>query len=141
MEELQVGDNISNTLPMTLKDYLPRVERQANLRYWAWINETVQFLGALEDRTVHLYYIKSLSTPMTLGDPLGIYLSEAFLGPRTAALALNSIRDFSSASAKDKIAEQALDRLVRTAGKGQQSLPVRRRPFSYSMRNRRRLVL
>jgi hypothetical protein len=139
MSEMAIGDTISNTLPMTEVDYIPDLEKQQNLRYWAWINETIQLLGALSDRIVHLYYIKSLTSPRSLSDALGIKMSESFLGPRVAALACTSIRDFAAASANDKIADTALDRIVRIQNKGQQNLPVRRRPFSYALKNRRRL--
>jgi len=140
MEERRPNEDISNTIPMTEVDYIPNLEKQDNLRYWAWLNETIQLLGANTDRVVHLYYMKSLPTPRSLTDALGVVGAESYLGPRVASLAASSVRDFANAKDKQATADASFDRIVRIQVKGQQNLPVRRRPFSYAMKNRRRLA-
>lgn len=136
MDERGVGEPVENTIPMTKCDFIPDIQQSQTLRYWCYRENLIIFLGATQDRIVHLYYEGSLTPPTKVTDTLQVSLSETFLGPRAAAIAVMNT-DKSLYEMANQIAEDNLGKLVRIAVKGDQSLPVRRRPFSYSMRTRR----
>jgi hypothetical protein len=134
MYEWDVNDDVANAIPMTKVDFLPNLDQTSTLRYWAWIQQQILFLGATEDREVQLNYMGTVPTPSFTTDPLFFNLSETFLGPRIAALC-----DRTNYQTNNTIAENNLSKLVRIEVKAAQNLPVRRKPFSYSIRNRGRM--
>ena len=136
LTERAQGDTIDNASPMTEKEFLPEYVATETLRYWQFNKgDVIRFIGATTNRVIHLYYHAKLTAPAKVNDLLPIQYSESYLGPRVAALQVFKTDQalYESASA---IAEEALSRIVRTAVKGDQ-LPVRRRPFSWALRNRR----
>jgi hypothetical protein len=138
MYELQPDDVVSNNIPMTKKDFLPNLQQDSTLRFWAWIQQTIQFIGSTCDRWVQLDYLGNVPTPVATTDTLFFNLSETYLGPRVAAMVMSGTpqgQDF------QKTAEVNLSMLVRTEVKNSQNLPVRRKPFSYTIKRRGRLWL
>jgi hypothetical protein len=134
MAELCVNDQISNAIPMTKTDFVFNLEQTETLRYWSWIGQQIVFLGSTQDRQILLYYLANVPIPLTVNDPLFFTLSEIFLGPRIAALCVFDKRS----DTFNQMAEKNLSSIVRTEVKRAQNLPVRRRPFSYSLKSRRR---
>lgn len=142
LDEHGVGESVSQSIPMKKVDFIPNYDKSTTLRYWAFNGNTITFLGSTQDRIVHLYYEGGLVPPSKVTDTLAITLSESFLGPRVVALCMSRAvqvggnRDlFETAS---QMAEVNLSMVVRTAVKGEQNLPVRRKPFSYGSRRRMR---
>ncbi len=141
MSEKTPGEDVSRYILMTKHDFLPEVVPSTILRYWSYNEELIQFIGATADRDVKLYYEARLTSPAKITDTLVIPLSETYLGPRIVALCMSRSKQvggnrdlFESAS---KMAEENLSMIVRTEVKGEQNLPVRRRPFSYQMKRGR----
>ena len=116
--------------PMIECRFLPSVVQESSLIFWAWYEEKINFIGALSKRDVQLRYLKSLATPSTLNDAIGVILGENYIGPQTAFLATGDV-------AFSDMAKTSLDRIIRTAVKQQQGMPVRRLPYRY--RGRRRI--
>lgn len=77
--------------PMKQVAWLPNITSSNSLVFWSWRQQQIQFLGATSPRTVKLRYNGYLTAPNTLNDPLGFIWAERFLGPRIAALALESV--------------------------------------------------
>ena len=123
-----------------VSDYKPIMEQMwelgrdrdatADLRYWAWREQSIQVLPATTNRTVRGYFDKSLADPAAIGDPISITFAEEYLAPRIAALASAFIgNNPERASACDTLAKQALDRILGRSAKSQQSLVVKRKPY------------
>jgi hypothetical protein len=138
LNEISPGDDISNAIPMERCDFIPDLDQEVTLRYWAWIQQQIVFLGATADRQVQLYYLRDLVAPKNVTDPLVLLQSETYLGARTAALCRPGTPQYVQFS---QIAENSLSSIVRTEVKRSQNLPVRRRPFSWSIKNRRRFTI
>lgn len=141
IKEKATADDVSKFIDMAKKDFLPNIVATETLRYWSYNEEVIEFIGATSSRDVKLYYEANLTAPTKVTDTLVIPLSETFLGPRIVALCMSRStqkggnRDlFETAS---KMAEDNLSMIVRTEVKGEQSLPVRRRPFSFQMKRGR----
>lgn len=83
-----VPDNFQDMLRVT---FLPYINQDQWLSFWAWLGDTIQFVGATVARSVILRYEGAPPVPQTLNDPLGIIFAERFIGPRIAALAYASI--------------------------------------------------
>jgi len=141
MDEYMIGETQDNAVPMTSVEFVPNFEQETTLRYWCWINSTIQFLGSTLPHNVILYYIKNLMSLKKLSDILPIPQSEIYLGPRIAAIILQSQKDLAGAQAAQATAETNLSLVVRAQIKNQQNLPVRRKPFSYAIRRRQRMYI
>lgn len=140
MVEKAVGETNVNYIPMELKDDVPNMDQETNLRFFVWRNNKIEFLGATSDRVVKLYYTKSLSDLVDSDSPLPCILAENYLGPGIAALAYASLQNFTAAETWQSEANEELDKLIRDLVKGQQKLPVRKRPFSARLRFGRRIT-
>lgn len=134
MTESAVGDLASNSFPMTEKDFLPQYDQSELLRYWAYNQGVISFLGATTSRVVYLFYQAILTPPTKVTDTLSVTLSETYLGARVAALCvINSNKSLYELA--NQIAIDNLSMIVRTNVKSDQ-IPVRKRPFSYRGRGR-----
>jgi hypothetical protein len=140
MDEGIIGDDISNQIPMEKVDFFPNLDQEDTLRYWAFNKNLITFMGSTAARQVRLYYIGEPVAPSYVTDTLYIPMSEIFLGPRIAALCVIK-KDPALYQACDQIAQDGLSKIVRTYVKGDQNLPVRRRPFSFSVKSRRRYTV
>lgn len=131
MNEWIPNDDIANAIPMTKVDFIPNLDQVDTLRYWAWIQQQIVFLGSTANRTVQLDYLGNVVPPTAVTAPLFFSLSETFLGPRAAALVMSGKPEYDTFN---RIAEMNLSSLVRIEVKAAQNLPVRRKPFSHSLR-------
>ena len=75
---------------MTEYDPLPVVARGNRLIWWRWAKESFEFVGSTVNRTIKIYYKRSITIPASATDPIGIIDGELYLGPRVAALAFGS---------------------------------------------------
>lgn len=134
MYELPVGAPLSQAIAMEKRDTVPLLEQRETLRYWTWIGGEIRFLGATADRDVILKYVRGFPAPTEVTDNLVFKDSEIFLGPRVAALATMG-KNSTIFKAAAEMAEANLSLIVRRQVKS--DLPVRRRPFSATLRRRR----
>ena len=138
MKEYAAGESAERALIMVQKDFLPTDVPAESLRVWCWREEKISFIGATTDRQVLLYYNKRLTCPALVSDPLPVITSEAYLGPKIAALACLSVGNMDGGQMWAGLAEENLSKLVRTQVKSQQTLPSRKLPFSWRNRGRSR---
>lgn len=134
MVEYASGEDSSQAINMARKEFIPNWPQTDTLRVWAWRENLIIFVGATSIRNVILYYEKRLTAPILVSENLAVITSEAYLGPRVAALAE---KDQNVAKIWNDIAQDNLSKLVRTQVKGQQSLPSRKLPFSWRSRRGR----
>lgn len=123
-------------IPMSEKDFEPDVEQTESLRFWAWREEAINFVGATTKRDVLLFYWKTLTLPTAGTSTLGFLYSEIYLGPRTAGYAAGSVGNPTLAKEAFDTSEIKLDKIIRANVKGQQALPTRRIPYRRGRRVR-----
>lgn len=133
LQEVAPTDSIDRAIDMTLSDPLPRQEVSQTLRYWDYRLGVLEFLGSTVDRDVIIEYFRNPAAPTKVTDPLDFPQSEIYLGPRAAALTV-MVQNRMLFQMANQMAEENLSKLVRSQVKGDQNLPVRRRPFSYMLR-------
>lgn len=126
MMERRVGGNKDDFYDMYRVNFIPEDEPVQDLRYWAFNGEQIQFVGCINDREVILRYDGTVSVPERLTDPLGFIFAERYIGPRTAALALDSIEKDSTRL--QVLADSALYKLIQTNVLDYQR-PVRHRAY------------
>jgi hypothetical protein len=130
MKERTVGQQNQDFIDMIEVDFIPSISKDTRLVYWAWIGQTIMLLGATNDVQVQLRYRGSITVPTKVTDDCVVLFSETFLSYRTAALAIASTgQDDNKFRTLDAMAERNLDKLMRTAIKEEQNLPVRRVPY------------
>jgi hypothetical protein len=132
MKERAQGSS-DDWINMTEKDFEPDINQAATLRYWAWRDGTIQFVGADTAREIRLRYHKSLTVPTGAGSALGLVFAEFFLGPQTAGYAAASVGNLTLASeliyipgVQIGVAGSKFSIIIRANVKGQQNLPARR---------------
>lgn len=108
MKEKQVGETDDFLISMTPVDYIPNVEQDITLNWWSWQRNKILLLGALNDVVVQLRYRRKLALPTLNSQDIGVIQGETFLGYRTAAIALGSIKDYQG---RDEMNAQAQSRL------------------------------
>jgi len=135
----RISGNNSDYKLMRRKNFLPKTDVQTNyLEVYTWQKQVINFLGSLGDIEIKIDYVgESLSMPINKNSEIAIYNSCAFLWYRTAALASEFIGENES-RAKSLNADtiRCLETMENIGIKNQQSMPVRRRPFMSSYRQR-----
>jgi len=126
MQERDVGGSADDFVDMREVSFIPTLEQDTNLIYWAWLGERIKLLGATIAKEVTLRYTKSLTTPQTVNESIGVVGGETYLGYKVASL----IDPVWAIEAKNE-----LDDLVRTNVKGMQGICHRRQ--GYRSRGRR----
>jgi hypothetical protein len=126
MMEGQVGDDPDNFEDMIKTTFIPFIDQDTELTYWAWIGQTITLLGATIDRAVILRYDGALIVPQKLTDQLGCIFAENYIGPRIVALAFTAIGK-DNKSILD-LAEKNLYKLVQSQVTNDQR-PTRRRGY------------
>jgi hypothetical protein len=124
--EGDVGVDIEFFEELEKVTFIPAVDPDTWLRFWAWIGENIVFLGATADREIIIRYEGGISTPTKLNDSLGVIFAERYIGPRVAALAY-------STAGKDNqylldLANAALYKILKNITNNDQR-PVRRRGY------------
>ena len=117
---------------MGQRRYLPKTSvLSAYLQYWSYRKQYIEFLGATTNRDVKIDYVGDTLTFTTSEDSrINLFNAKSFLSYRTGALAAEFFgEDEARAEKLNNNAGKALDKLLNTDIKNQQSMPVRRRPF------------
>lgn len=135
LKERQVGQQNVDFTDMVQVSFIPNTQQEVYLNYWAWIEEKIILLGALNATEVQIRYTRELTVPVEVNDPIGVLLGETFLSYRTAALAALSVKDYDQATALDAIAKDNLLNVITFNVKGLQNIPGRRRPYHRRYRN------
>jgi hypothetical protein len=112
LEEKGTAEADSLFVPMTEYDPLPTLAQATTLKFWQWSEETIKFLGSSVDRSVRVYFRKSLTVPAVAGDSLGFTMAELYLAPRTAALAFGSTGNMGAADAASTLADKGLIKVI-----------------------------
>ncbi len=128
--------------PMTKRTYLPHYLEAADLdplTYWAWYKQRINFLAAATDADIKIDYIRTLFPDMVdENSQINLINGRTFFEYRTAALSAEFIGENEARAAQlNAYAVPAMDRAAGINVKGQQSIPVRRRPFRASFKARR----
>lgn len=124
LKERDVGAAADEWDEMIEVSFLPQLQQDTSLIYWAWYNEKVNFVGATVNKQVLLRYSKTLTVPTKMTDSLGFIMAENFIGPQIAYMASGDARFGDYATA-------ALSTLIRTNVKGMQGTPKRRLPYRF----------
>lgn len=126
------GSTSENWSPVTESNWEPDFAQGISLRYYAFREEQIHFVGATTDRLLYMRYWKSL-TPITADTtPLEIADCDVYLASRLAAIAALVIGENPTrADALNNDAAILWEDLKGIRTKGRQSLPVRRRVNRY----------
>ena len=106
--EKPLGAPIGNYQLMTETDILPIITPVQNLTYWAWIQDTVMFVGASISTQIVLVYWRRIPVPTVGNDPIRIIDGEQYLAPRIAALAAASVGEDNTSQVAGALAEAQL---------------------------------
>lgn len=128
--------------PMTKRNFLPHYLETVNidpLTYWAWYKQRVKFMPAITNSDVKMDYIRNLFPDIVdANSQLYIINGRTFLEYRTAALSAQFIGENKErADELNVFAVHGMNRAVGIPVKGQQMIPIRRRPFRASYKARR----
>jgi len=126
MMERNPGEDAEFFQDMIKVNFLPEVDQDEDLVYWTFNQQTIAFLGATQTKEVMLRYRGSITTPIMVTDQIGVIYGSRFLGPRIAALALDSVGRSSKSLAK--LAEDNLYKIIQRAVKDAQR-PVSRKGY------------
>jgi len=122
---------------MQEKGWEPELPQSSSLNYWNWRGDIIRFIGATTAREVKIRYLGGIEVPTQDEDSLGFLFAENYLIPETAALAAGSLGNKATYEAMHIVATMNLEKVIAFNIKGQQALPVRRRPYRSSGRLRR----
>lgn len=121
------GAPLQNFAPMTERNWEPTDQQAVELRYWAWREEELKFVGATTNRDVYIKFMKGLSPITSVTSPILLIDSELFLESRTASIASAVLgENYSRAANLNNDAEQWYDVLIGGLVKRGQRHPVRR---------------
>lgn len=119
-------------IPMSQRTWPPNIAQQANLCYWDWRQEAVEFLGATTAREIRMYYLTDLNPTALTTSSTGVLAanSRSYLAARVASLVAMFIQQNSDlAQACNMVADSQLSKVIRIAVKERQGLPTRHKPF------------
>jgi hypothetical protein len=113
--------------PMFKQEWEPDSLPTTMLRYWVWREELIQFLGATQNRSVRIRYVKSLTAIADSNTVIPIVNSQSYLASQTAALAALFIGENPTrALVLNGEAREHMAEMVGTGVRRMQDLPVRR---------------
>jgi hypothetical protein len=128
VKERQTGQDYDDFVDMIECDFLPTVDTQSYLGFWAWYGQTIKSLSATTSIDVLIRYRAAIPIPQTNSDQSGYIMAESFLAYRTAALAVG-ITNEQRRELLDKYAGAALSAVIRASVKQLQDLPAKRRAY------------
>lgn len=133
--ERQTGDTLGSDWDLMIpKSFLPEVDPVFDLVYWAWMNETLNFVGATQSVDIKFYYNGGIPLPASSEDTMGFLNAESYIAPKLASYAAASVGARAVADRLEKLAMQRLDSLLQYNVNGEQAQPVRRRPYRHGRR-------
>lgn len=136
--ERLAGTNNDFTLMKGMR-FLPHTEVLTQyFQVYTWQNQALKFLGANGDVDIKIDYVADTLGNIVNGNTvIHPWNSKNPLGYRTAALCAEFIGENKTrADALNANASRAVENMLNTAIKSQQNMPVRRRPFMSSYRQR-----
>lgn len=110
--ETTVGGTADTYALMTEADPLPNAIAGTTLKWWAWIDELINFIGASTNRQVLLSYWRALAVPTSNTDSIGFTNGELYLAPRTAALAAGSVGQAEEMKLLTALADNSLTEVI-----------------------------
>lgn len=116
------------------KSWEPETQGGDKIIYWDYTGELIYVLAPTTNREVKVRYNASITIPVADEDLLGFTFAELYIAPRTAALAARSIGSRNAYIDLTQLAEKRLEIVIAANIKGQQALPVRRKPYRFSGR-------
>ena len=139
LQERDNGQTSEDWQDMQRCEFLPGFTVQTtSLVYWAYQNQTLQFIGATSDRQLRMGYIADkLPKIVDPSDPINLINAQSFLNYRCAALCAEFIGENQTrAQSLNQDAQMSLDRFLQINMKDKQVYPARRRPFLAGYRGR-----
>lgn len=143
IEIVEMYERLSGTtndyMLMSRRRFKPKTEVQTTyLQVFSWQGQKVEFIGSTSDIEVKIDYISQNIGDITDKNTLIlVYNSCAFLWFRTAAFAAMYIMENKTrADECNAEAARCIESMESIAQKNEQSMPVRRRPFMSSYRQR-----
>jgi len=132
LKEAPRGAPIDQFFLMDDRSWEPSIAQTSELRYWAWREEELKFVGATTHRDIYIKFMKGLTPITSPTSPILILNSELFLESRTAAIASALLGENQTrAVALNQDAEQWYDNLIGGLTKRGQRHPVRRMRTRY----------
>ena len=135
LEERLYGEGTGKWTPMEKKDDEPDEIPSLDLKYWAFREDKIRFVGATSEREIRLVYNKSLIMVTSPTGSVDILGSEDFLMTRTAEHAARFLGE--NPQRADVLRGQAdyiLTKYTVIQNKTNQSKAVRRMPFGVTLR-------
>lgn len=130
LEERGVGD--TRFTEMEEISWEPHADPKDKLKFWAFREGKIQFLGATSIRQIRLRYLRSLSAITTANSVIEVPNAKQFLSARTASLASNFGGSATQrASTADMRATYFLRLVISSLTKRLQDRPVRRRRYQW----------
>jgi hypothetical protein len=143
VEIIEMYERIAGTnndfVMMKRRNFLPKTEFQTTyLEVYTWQKQQVHFIGATGDIEVKIDYVgNTINAINNANSEVLLFNSISFLWFRTAALAANYIGENETRSTQlNSEAARCIETMENIGIKNQQSMPVRRRPFMASYRQR-----
>jgi hypothetical protein len=140
IEVHEKGPTEDDSFYVRMDDYtfLPDIPVGQNLRYYAWAEGRLEFLGATEDRMIRIRYLKYLQEITSSNSSITVPGTEDFLIHKVGALAARYIgQNATRANELEMEAVRARDDFMNTEAKGKQGDPVQRRPYGFTRRQYR----
>ena len=135
----RIAGTTNDFIQMRRRNFIPKTEFQTTyLEIYTWQKQVVNFIGSTSDIEVKIDYVgNSLNQVVNANSEILIYNSISFLWFRTAALAANYIGENKTRSDELNIESvRCIETMENIGIKNQQSMPIRRRPFMSSYRQR-----
>jgi hypothetical protein len=115
---------------------LPNLNPSSYLRFWEWIADNINLVGATQAITVRIRYEKALPEVVYNTDPILIRAATDPVAYATAAMAARSRGAQALAADLAEAAEEAAEQVIQRYVRGEQFKGRRRKPYGY----RRRIV-
>lgn len=135
----RVGGTDNDYLLMSRRNFLPKTEQESNyLQVYSWQGQEIKLLGATTDIQVKIDYIGYAPAQIVDENSLIIlYNAMSFLWFRTAAHAAEFIgEDKERAVSLNQQAVRCIETMENIQIKHAQSVPIRRRPFMSSYKQK-----
>ena len=131
--ERNQGATTDDFIPMSELDFEPSLQICDMLRFWAWRNNNIYFIGCTQPRDVRLVYRRMLSAIVSDTSNEEVIESEPWLAARTAELCARYIGENKIRADDLKIdVLDAWDNLQGMIAKSLQGMRARHRPFQYN---------
>ena len=130
--ERPTGDTLNSDWDeMIQKSFIPNEEPINDLVYWSWMGEKIVFLGSLQSNDIKLEYNGGIAIPSASTDTMGFINAEAYIAPKMAALAADSIGATKTAMKLHDIAQSRLEKILQYNVLAEQGMVTRRKPYRH----------